>query len=143
MCTLVSLGKSSGTSLSRDSNSLHRNLEAQRLDQVGGFSVNFQLTVGGVRQVQSRDFGDVLILSFSFFFLQLEGDTSDGTLLNSLHQVGGVTGNLVSQSLGLDNGDFLSQSLVGFKVKSQLGVESFNEHLGGSLHSLSSNTTLE
>lgn len=121
---------------------MHGDLETEGLDQVGGFRVDFQLAVVGVRQVQSRNFGDVLVLSFSFFFLQLERDASDGTLLNSLHQVGGVTGDLVTQSLRLDDGDFRSQSLVGFEVKSQLGVESFNEDLGGSLNSLSSNTTL-
>lgn len=139
---LVSLGESSGASLSRDRHNLHGDLETESLDQVGGFRVDFQLAVVGVRQVQSRNFGDVLVLSFSFFFLQLKRDASDGTLLNSLHQVGGVTSDLVTQSLGLDNGDFRSQSLVGFEVKSQLGVESFDEDLRGSLNSLSSNTTL-
>lgn len=43
---LVSLDKTSGTSLRRDGNGLDGNLEAQGLDQVGGLRVNFQLTVG-------------------------------------------------------------------------------------------------
>lgn len=43
---LVSLDKTSGTSLGRDSNGLNGNLETQGLDQVGGLRVNFQLAVG-------------------------------------------------------------------------------------------------
>lgn len=139
---LVSLGESSGTSLGRDRNNLHGDLEAQGLDHLGGLGVNLQLAVSGVRQVQSRNLGDVLVLSLSLLLLQLERDASDGTLLNSLHQVGGVTGNLVSQLLGLDDSDLRGQSLVGLEVEGQLGVESLNEHLGGSLHGLSSDTAL-
>merc|ERR1711907_565021 len=39
-------------------------------------------------------FGDVV--QSSFFFLDLEGDASDGTLLYSLHQVSSETGNFIS-----------------------------------------------
>lgn len=139
---LVSLGETSWASLGRDGDGLQRNLETQGLDQVSSLGVNLQLTVG-VRQVQSRDLWDVLVLSLSLLLLQLEGDTSNWTLLNSLHQVGGVTSNLVSQSLGLDNSDLRGQSLVGLEVQSQLWVETLNQDLGGSLHGFSSNATLE
>lgn len=139
--SLVSLGKTSVTSLSRNGNSLHGDLETKRLDQVGGLGVNLQLTVG-VGQVQSRHLGNVLVFSFSLLLLQLEGDSSDGTLLDSLHQVGGVTSNLISQSLGWDLGNLGGQSLVGLKVQSQLWVETLNQHLGGSLDGFSSNATL-
>lgn len=138
---LVSLGESSWTSLGRDGNGLQRNLETQGLDQVSGLGVNLQLTVG-VGQVQSRDLWDVLVLSLTLLFLQLERDTSNWTLLNSLHQVGGVTSNLVSESLRLDLGDLRGQSLVGLEVQSQLWVKSFDQNLRGSLDSLSSNATL-
>ena len=116
-------------------------LEAQRLDQVSGLGVNLQLAVG-VRQVQGRDLWDVLVLSLTLLLLQLERDTTDWALLDSLHQVGGVTGDLVSESLGLDLGDLRGQSLVGLEVQSQLWVESLDQNLRGSLDSLSSNTTL-
>lgn len=43
---LVSLSKTSWTSLSRDGDGLDWDLETQGLDQVSGFRVNFQLTVG-------------------------------------------------------------------------------------------------
>lgn len=54
--------------------------------------VDFESVVG--RKVQSRDFGNVLILALSLLFLQLERDTSNRSLLDSLHQIRGVTGNL-------------------------------------------------
>lgn len=138
---LVSLGESSWTSLRRNGNSLQWDLETQGLNQVSGLSVNLQLTVG-VGQVQSGNLWDVLVLSFTLLLLQLERNTSNWTLLNSLHQVGGVTSNLVSESLGLDLGNLRGQSLVGLKVQSQLWVESLDQNLRGSLDSFSSNATL-
>ena len=59
---------------------------------------------------------NVVVLSLSLLFLQLEGDTSDGSSLNSLHQVRGETSNLVSKSLGRDNGDLIADLLVGVEV---------------------------
>lgn len=56
--------------------------------------------------------------------------------------MGGVTSNLVSESLGLDLSDLAGQSLVGLEVQGQLWVESLDQNLRGSLDSLSSNTTL-
>lgn len=116
-------------------------LEAQSLNQVSGLGVNLQLAVG-VGQVQSGDLWDVLVLSLTLLLLQLERDTTDWALLDSLHQVGGVTSDLVSESLRLDLSNLGGQSLVGLEVQSQLWVESFNQNLRGSLDSLSSNTTL-
>lgn len=95
---LVSLCEASGTSLGRDGDGLGGDLEAEGLDQLSGLRVDLQLA-GGVAQVQGRDLGDVLVLSFSLLLLQLEGDTSNGTLLNTLHEVSSVTSDLVSQSL--------------------------------------------
>lgn len=95
-----------------------------------------------VRQVQSRDIWDVLVLSFSFFFLQLERDTSNWTLLDSSHQVSSVTSDLVSQSLGLDSSDFVTQSLVGLEIHGQLWIVTFDQSLGGTLDGLGSNSTL-
>ena len=116
-------------------------LQTQRFNQVRSLVVNVQNTVR-TRQVQSRDFWDVLVLSFSFFFLQFERDTSNWTLLDSLHQMGGVTSNLVSQSLGLDSGDFITKSLVGLEIQSQLWIVTFNQSLRSTLDGLGSNSTL-
>jgi hypothetical protein len=46
-------------------------------------------------EVEGRNFGDVLILSLTLLFLELEGDTTDGTTLNTLHQMCCVAGNLI------------------------------------------------
>ncbi len=59
---------------------------------------------------------NVLHLSFSLFLLQFEGDTSDGAGLNSSHESGGVSGNLVSNSLGGDNSDIIKGSFVVMEV---------------------------
>lgn len=56
--------------------------------------------------------------------------------------MGGVTSNLVSESLGLDLSDLSGQSLVGLEVQGQLWVVSLDQNLRGSLDSLSSNATL-
>lgn len=115
--------------------------ESESLEEVGSVVVNLELVVG-VRKVKSRDLGDVLVLSLSLLLLELEGDTSDGTLLDSLHEVGGVASNLVSESLGGDDSDLVSESLVGLEIEGELGVVSLNHDLGGPLDSLSSNSTL-
>lgn len=57
------------------------------------------------------------ILALTLLLLQLERDTSNGTLLNSLHQMSGESSNLVSQSLGRNDGDFIADSLVGVEIQ--------------------------
>lgn len=125
----------------RNSNDRDWQVETQRLNQVSGLLVNLQLVLG-VRQVQSRNFWNVLVLSLTLLLLQLEGNTSNWTLLNSLHQVGGVTSNLVSQTLGWDGSNLRGQTLVGLKVQSQLWVVTLNQSLRSSLNGFCSNTTL-
>lgn len=51
--------------------------------------------------------------------MESEGDASDWSLLNTLHQVGGETGDLVSKSLGLDNCNVVDDSLVDMEVVGQ------------------------
>lgn len=56
--------------------------------------------------------------------------------------MGSVTSDLVSQSLGLDGGDLITQSFVALEVQSQLWIVTFNQSLGSTLDGLSSNSTL-
>jgi hypothetical protein len=65
---------------------------AHALQQVLGVLVDGDGTL--LRVVQSRNLGDVLILALTLLFLKLEGDTTDGTALDTLHQMGGEAGNL-------------------------------------------------
>jgi len=89
-------------------------VEAHALEQVLGVGVDIELAgLGVLCEIKGGDFGDVLILSLTLFFLQLERDTAHRTALNALHQVGSVAGNLgcVSQRVllgwsGLDDGPY-------------------------------------
>ena len=56
--------------------------------------------------------------------------------------MGSVTCDLVSQSLGLDSGDLIAESLVGLEIQSKLWIVTLNQSLGGTLDGLSSNSTL-
>lgn len=67
---------------------------AEGLEKVLGLGVNLKLTGLALGEVQSGNLWDVLILSLTLLFLKLEGDTTDWTTLNTLHQMGGVTSNL-------------------------------------------------
>ena len=68
---------------------------AQRPEQVLGLLVHIELSALAVlRKVERRHLGHVLILPLTLLFLQLERDTADRALLDALHQVGGVAGDL-------------------------------------------------
>jgi hypothetical protein len=64
---------------------------AQVLQQVLGVGIDLKTVLVGV---ESGDLGDVLVLPLTLLLLELEGDTTDGSTLNTLHQVGGVPSNL-------------------------------------------------
>ena len=65
--------------------------------------------------------------SSSYLFLELEGDATDGTLGNALHQVGGEASNLVAEALGLDNGDVVNDALVGVEVVGEPAIKHTTE----------------
>ena len=52
----------------------------------------------------------------TYLFLESERDTSNWSLLDSLHQMSGVASNLVSKSLCLDNTDVVDDSLICMEV---------------------------
>jgi hypothetical protein len=96
---------------------------AHALEQVLGLLVHVQgaaLRVLG--EVESRDLRNVLILALTLLFLQLEGNTTDGSSLDTLHQMCGVSGNLVPQALRGNDGDLITDTLVDLKVERELGV---------------------
>ena len=53
----------------------------------------------------------------------------------------GVSGNLVSEPLGGNDGDLITDPLVGLEVQRELGVVPLNDDLGGLLNGLCSNAT--
>jgi hypothetical protein len=64
------------------------------LEEILCFVVHLQ-SILVLSEVEGRNFGNVLILSLTLLFLELEGDTTDRTTLNTLHQMRCVTGNLI------------------------------------------------
>lgn len=86
---------------------------------------------------------DIVILALTLFFLELEADTTDGSLLDAAHQMGGETGNLVAKTLAGDNGDFSSQTLVGLEIEGKTRIILLDEDTAGLLDSLCANTTLQ
>jgi len=83
------------------------------LQHIHGVSVDFDRI-----SLQRRFVRNEVHSTLSFLFLKLQGDASDRTSLDSLHQVGGETSDFVSQSLGRDDGDFIRDSLVRGEVES-------------------------
>ena len=69
-------------------------LKVQGLEQILGLKINLD-----GRGIQSRDLRDVVILALSLLLLKLEGDATNGTALNTLHQMSGEASNLVAQTL--------------------------------------------
>ena len=53
--------------------------------------------------VESGDLGDVVVLALALLLLELEGDTTDGAALDTLHQVGREAGDLVPEALRGNN----------------------------------------
>lgn len=109
---------------------------AQALQEVLGVGINVELAGLGLANIQSRDLRDVLVLALTLLLLELEGDTADGTTLDTLHQVRGVTSNLVAETLGGNDGDLIAKTLVGLEVQGELGVVTLNDDLGGLLDGL-------
>lgn len=85
---------------------------------------------------------DDVLTALALLLLKLEGDSTDGTLRNTLHQMGGETGDLVAKTLRGDKGNLGDDLLVGGEVNSQLGVVLLDDDASGLLNGLSSNATL-
>lgn len=113
-------------------------VEVEGLEELLGVLVKFLRLLG----FEGRDLGNVLVLTLTLLLLELEGDTADGSTLDTLHQVGGETGNLVSESLGGDDSDLIGNTLVGLEVESETGVVLLDESTRSSLDGLGSNSTL-
>jgi hypothetical protein len=67
---------------------------AEALEEILGVGVDVELAGLGLGDVESGDLRNVLILALTLLLLELEGDTADGTTLDTLHKVGGVTSDL-------------------------------------------------
>ena len=116
-------------------------VEAKGLEKVLGVGVNVELTRLGLGDIESGDLRNVLILALTLLLLKLEGDTADGTTLDALHQVGSVTSDLVAKTLGGNDGDLITDTLVGLEVEGQLGVVTLDDDLSRALDCLGTDAT--
>lgn len=116
-------------------------VETERAEHVLGVGVDLERARS--RSVKSRDLGNVLVLALTLLLLQLERDTANGTALDTLHEVGGETGNLVAKTLGGDDGNLIDDTLVLVEVDvRETRVVLLDEDARGTLGSLGANTTL-
>ena len=90
--------------------------------------------------LQGRNFRDKVQSALTLFFLQLERDTSDGSLGNSSHQVSCVSGNLVSHSLGRKDCYLIDNTLVGVEVECESSVVFLDDSASTLLDSLRTDT---
>lgn len=72
--------------------------------------------------VEGRNLGNVLILPLTLLLLELERNTTDGTALDTLHQMGREAGDLVAETFRRDNGDLIDDTLVGVEIEGEAGV---------------------
>ena len=68
---------------------------------------------------ENKQRDSLLITIVTYLFLESEGDAADWTLLNALHKVTGVTSNLVSEFLSLDDCNVVDDSLVYMEVSGE------------------------
>lgn len=135
----TTLGSLVGGDGSSDGNG--KAVETERAKHVLGVGVH--LEAAGSRGVESRDLGNVLVLALTLLFLKLERDTANGTTLDTLHEVGGETGNLVAKTLGRDNGNLVDNTLVLVEVDvRETRVVLLDEDARSTLGSLGANSTL-
>jgi hypothetical protein len=73
-------------------------------------------------EIQRRNLRHILIFPLALLLLKLKRDTSNGATLNPLHQVGRVPSDLVAETLGGNDGDFIADALVDFEVEGEFGV---------------------
>eukprot|EP00467_Chlorarachnion_reptans_P024516 CAMPEP_0114500120 /NCGR_PEP_ID=MMETSP0109-20121206/7788_1 /TAXON_ID=29199 /ORGANISM="Chlorarachnion reptans, Strain CCCM449" /LENGTH=145 /DNA_ID=CAMNT_0001677747 /DNA_START=320 /DNA_END=757 /DNA_ORIENTATION=+ len=103
--------------------------EVERLEEL--LSVLADLDAGRV------DFGflrNAIHSTLALLLLELQGDTPDGTISQTLHEVSGEPGDLVPQALGRDGGDLLNNALVDMEIHGQALVVPFDDLARGALH---------
>ena len=80
--------------------------------------------------------GDEIHATFTLFFLELQRDATNGTLLDPLHEMGGKAGDLVAETLGRDDSHFFDDLLVGVEIKRHARVVPLDHMARGFLYRL-------
>lgn len=113
--------------------------ETHRDEQVLGLSIDGDLLS---EVLQDRVVGDDVLAALALLLLKLEGDSTNGALRDTLHQVRRETGNLVAQTLRRDLSNLRHDLLVGGEIHSQLSVVLLDDNASGLLDRLRTNATL-
>lgn len=111
-------------------------VEVQLLQHLLGLRIHFNDVL-----LQSRHLRYVVISALAFLLLQLDGDTTDLRVAQTLHQMCHETSDLVAQGLGGNDGHFLDDALVCVEIHRQPGVVLLNNDLRGLLDGLCTNAT--
>lgn len=111
--------------------------KVQQLQHLLGVGINFNQLL-----VQSRHLWYIVVPPLSLFLLQFDGDSSDWTPLNPLHQMCYIPSDLVAELLAGDDGYLFAHPLVGVEVIAQSCVVLLDDHPGGLLDRLGPDSTL-
>jgi len=79
--------------ISSNSNSSQASM-SKRLQQIPGLGINVNSIL-----IQGTNLGNKVQTSLTLLFLQLEGDSTYGSLGDTLHKMGGESGNFVAHAL--------------------------------------------
>ena len=90
--------------------------------------------------LDSRLIGDKVHATLTLFLLKLERDTTDWSLLDPLHQMGGKSSDLVAETLRRDDGDFFEDLLVRVEVECHARVILLDDLARRFLHGLGTDT---
>jgi len=82
-----------------------------------GLSVDLNSLNGDLRDVR-----DVVVTTLTLLLLKLERNATDGALLNTLHEMGHETSDLVAHGLGRNESNLSADTLVGVEVESKTRI---------------------
>lgn len=135
-----------GTTLTLLTGSLSNELTDNNTGELGhihGLKESLGLRVNlNVVKLEGRLGRDIVILALTLFLLELEADTTDGSLLDAAHQVGGEPGNLVAEALARNDSNLAGKTLVGLEIEGKTRVVLLDEDTASLLNSLCADTTL-
>jgi len=85
---------------------------SQILQQIPSLVTNHQIGL-----IQSTNLRHKVQPSFPLLLLKLQGDTSNGSVRDSAHKMGGESGNLVAHAFGGCYGDLIDYAFVGVEIE--------------------------
>lgn len=125
----------------RGSHSQRQVVKAKAVDHLLRVRVNLERSH---RWVKRRHLGHVLILALTLLLLELERDATNRAALDTPHEVGRETSNLVAETLRGHNGHLIDHLLVGVEVhRVEARVVLLNENTSCALGSLGADATLQ